>query len=231
MTARVSSSSELEVPFSRVAAFIRQVTHDVRNNLNAMDLQAAFAAELITDKEAAEEVRRIRQQVQHATRQLQALSANFQVGTPSLVSYSAKIFMEDLRDRLTKVFPEGIADVSWSDSLADEDISIDIEMVFNAIAEVFRNAIQFRESGGQISVDAHVEGGQMVVEIRETKSSVPSDPSNWGREPFVSTRRGGYGLGLFRAHRLLEAQGGDLSATHDSTGGIVTTRVILPLAS
>jgi len=230
MTAPVSAPPELEIPFSRVAAFIRQITHDIRNNLNAMDLQAAFAAELITDKEAAEEVRRIRQQVQQATRQLQALSSNFQAGKPSPVNYAGKIFMEDLRDRLMRMFPDDTADVTWTDSLGDEEISVDIEMVFNAIAEVFRNAIQFRDPGTQITVEARREGDKVVVEVRQKKESVPSDPATWGSAPFVSTRRGGYGLGLFRARRLLEAQGGDLSALHDSASGMLRTRVFLPLA-
>ena len=40
--AAVQFSADLKVPFERIAKFVRQVTHDVRNGLNAMDLQAAY---------------------------------------------------------------------------------------------------------------------------------------------------------------------------------------------
>ena len=52
--------SESLVPLERVAKFIRQITHDVRNGLSAVDLEAAFIAELIADPEATEELRRLR---------------------------------------------------------------------------------------------------------------------------------------------------------------------------
>ncbi len=231
MTSTVSESSDPEVPLSRVATFIRQVTHDVRNDLNSMDLQAAYAVELNTDPEAIEEVRRIRQLIQQTAKRLQALSANFQLTQPNLVTYSAKIFVEDLRDRLTKTFPEQMPGVEWKVSLGDEMISIDIEMVFGALVEIFRNAFQFREAGQPILASVFVSNGRMVLELDEGKAAVASDPATWGKSPLVSTRRGGYGLGLFRTRRVLEVHGGEITASHDSARARLTTRVSLPLAS
>src|SRR4051812_10291660 len=113
-----STSETLTVPFSRVSSFIRQVTHDVRNNLNSIDLQAAYLAELVTDAETLAEVRRIRALIQTSARHLQALSANFQAPSPNMVAYTARILIEDLRDRLTKIFPETATDVTWTVDLA-----------------------------------------------------------------------------------------------------------------
>ena len=231
MTSTVPEANDPEVPLSRVATFIRQVTHDVRNDLNSMDLQAAYAVELNTDPEAIEEVRRIRQLIQQAAKRLQALSANFQLNQPNLVTYSAKIFVEDLRDRLTKIFPEQMPAVEWTVSLGEEMIAIDIEMIFGAIAEVFRNAFQFREAGQPITASVSSANGRMVLEVQEGKTTVPSDPATWGNEPLVSTRRGGYGLGLFRARRIFGVHGGEITASHDSASARLTTRVSLPLAS
>lgn len=231
MTSPVSQSHEPAVPFSRVGSFIRQVTHDVRNNLNGMDLQAAYAVELITDPEASEEVKRVRQMIQQAAKQLQALSSYFQLPQPNLVDYSAQIFVEDLRDRLTKAFPEQMPSVEWKVSVGDEMISVDLEMIFSTITEVFKNAFQFREAGQPISASVFTEDGRVILAVEEGKTSVPSDPATWGREPFVSTRRGGYGLGLFRARRILELHGGEIVASHDSARARLTTRVSLPVAS
>ena len=93
-----SSAGTISVPLPRVAGFIRQVTHDVRNGLNSMDLQAAYLAELITQPEAVEELRRLRGLIHSTARQLQSVSANFWTATPSFVTYSARILIEDLQD-------------------------------------------------------------------------------------------------------------------------------------
>lgn len=231
MSASVPASPETDIPFHRVASFLRQLTHDVRNNLNAMDLQAAYAVELISDPEAADEVRRIRQLIQQATKHLQALSGNFQTPQPSLVGYSAKIFVEDLQDRLKKMFPDQAGEVEWRVDLGDESVDVDLELVFSAIAELLRNAFQFREAGGAIRAEVTAESGRVVFRLIEAKTTVPSEPASWGNAPLISTRRGGYGLGLFRARRILEVQGATLSFTHDSASAQLITTVTLPLAT
>lgn len=225
-----AGADEVLVPFSRVAGFVRQVTHDVRNGLNAIDLQSAYAAELVSDPEALEEVRRIRGLIQQSTKMLQALSSNFWVSAPSLVSYSARIFVEDLQDRLVKHHPDHAPQVRWTVDLKEESIAVDLEMIFTAIAEVFKNAFSFREADAEIAARAFAEGGRFVVEITEAKTKLPSPPEAWGREPFASTRRGAYGLGLFRSRQLLAAHGGELHFSHDSGRNLLTSRLSLPLA-
>jgi len=42
-----------------VAKFVRQLTHDVRNGLSAIDLETAFIAEIATDEEVLAETRKL----------------------------------------------------------------------------------------------------------------------------------------------------------------------------
>jgi signal transduction histidine kinase len=234
MTAEASpggSPESLQIPYPRIAAFVRQVTHDVRNNLNSLDLQAAYATELITDPEAAAEVKRLRAIIQTSAKQLQALSANFQSNAPHLVPYQASILVEDLRERLGKTFPETAGEVKWHIELGEEQVELDVEMYFAAVTELFRNAFQFRGSGGKIEVYVGTDEGQFVIELCETKPAPATPPEHWGEEPFVSSRRSGYGLGLFRVRRSVSAHGGTLSFSYDSARALLKTRVTLPLAT
>ncbi|HEV7401568.1 MAG TPA: ATP-binding protein [Chthoniobacteraceae bacterium] len=229
-TAGVSPET-LQIPFPRIAAFVRQVTHDVRNNLNSLDLQAAYATELITDPEAAAEVKRLRAIIQTSARQLQALSANFQSSTPHLIAYQASILIEDLRERLAKTFAETAGEVTWTVDLGREQVEVDVEMFFGALTELFRNAFQFRGNGAKIDVHVGTEEGQFVIELREPKPAPATPPEHWGEEPFVSSRRSGYGLGLFRVRRSVSAHGGNLTFSYDSARGVLEIRVTLPLAT
>jgi K+-sensing histidine kinase KdpD len=206
------------------------VTHDVRNGLNSIDLQAAYLAELISDAESKEELTRLRSLVQNTARQLQALSSNFWTSGPNFVTYSAKILVEDLQDRLKKNFPEKAGHIDWTVDLAEEVVSVDIEMLFGALHRIFDNAFLFTKPDERIAAHARIEDDRFVLEILEPKEAVASEPSTWGEEPFVSTRRGGYGLGLFRARGFLAVQDGELHIVHDSGRALLSTRVSLPLA-
>ena len=69
-----------------------------------------------------------------------------------------------------------------------------------------------------------------MIELREQrKRRCLRRPETWGREPLVSTRRGGYGIGLFHARRLLAAHGGrSCEFSHDPAAAQLTTRIFLP---
>ena len=68
------ASGELPaVPWDRVERFVGQLTHDIRNGLNALELQLTYLGEISTDPEAADEIKRLRATVGNVTRQLQTL--------------------------------------------------------------------------------------------------------------------------------------------------------------
>lgn len=225
------SAETINVPFPRVTGLVRQLTHDVRNGLNNVDLQAAFLQEIVTDPQALPEIKRLRGMVSDAAKMLQAFSATFWLAEPNLVTYSAAVFMEDFRLRLAKLLPEQASEVKWTVKLADESISVDIEMVFRGLVEFVKNAFHFREGQQPIEALVHSDACHLLIDLVEHKTSVPSEPETWGGEPLVSTRRGGFGMGLFHARRILDAHQGDAVATFDPAAEQLTTRLSLPLAA
>lgn len=226
-----SSTEPINVPFPRVTGLVRQLTHDVRNGLNNVDLQAAFLQEIVTDPQALPEIKRLRAMVSDAAKMLQGFSATFWLPEPNLVTYSAAIFIEDFRSRLEKTLPDQASEVEWTVKLGDEAISVDIEMVFRGLAEFFKNAFHFREGHQPIKVLVHSDSCHVLIDLVEHKTSVPSKPEGWGTEPLVSTRRGGFGMGLFHARRILSAHKGDAVATFDPAAEQLTIRISLPLAA
>jgi len=228
---RGSGAEEPAVPFGRVAGLVRHLVHDFRNGLNSLDLQTAFLQELVTvDSEAMPEIKRLRAMISTTAKSLQALSGNFWMPEAQLVTYTAKILIEDVRARLAAVLPDGASAIEWTEELGDEEISVDLEMIFRAFSEFFKNAIHFREAGRAIAASAAVKGGQFVLELREGKSALPSPPESWGLEPLVSTRRGGYGMGLFHARRILAVHNGTVNFAFDPAAQLLVTRIVLPLA-
>src|ERR1700720_4556174 len=91
------------VPWSDLARFVRQLSHDLRNYLNAAELQSAYLAELATDDEIKSEIKRLRQMISELGAVLQKLSANVAQPKPNVMSYAAADFIEDIRRKLTNV--------------------------------------------------------------------------------------------------------------------------------
>jgi signal transduction histidine kinase len=220
----------LQVPFERVVSMVRHLTHDARNGLNSVDLQAAYVAELVDDDEASAEVAKLRAMISNTTKLFQSLSARFWVASPQFVTYSAPIFMEDFCDRLQRALPDQAEEIAWTLDIADISIRVDVEMIFSALSEFFRNAFDFREAGRKIAASAVTKDGHFLIELRESKTVLSSPVDQWGVEPLVSTRRAGYGLGLFHARQILALHGADLAFDHDSTAGRLTTRITFPIA-
>jgi nitrogen-specific signal transduction histidine kinase len=227
-----ASTEGVMVPFERVTGLVRHLTHEIRNGLNTIDLQAAFLQELVpADGEAAPEIKRVRTMITSTAKMLQAFSATFSVAEPHPVTYSAKMLVEDFRARLDKLLPDKAPQIEWTIELGEETISVDLEMIFRAFMEVFKNAAHFYEKDQPISTRVFAKGGRLILELSEGKSAVPSPPESWGSEPLVSTRRGGFGMGLFHARRIFAVHQGRIESTFDPAARQLTTRLSLPLAA
>ena len=58
-----ATTDSLSVPWSDAVRFIRQLSHDLRNDLNAIELQSAYIGELTQDQELTNEINRLREVV------------------------------------------------------------------------------------------------------------------------------------------------------------------------
>lgn len=220
--------NEQLVPMERVAKFIRQLTHDVRNGLSAIDLETAFIAEIATDEEVLVEVRKLREMVADTAKMLRRVSQHFQPATVHPIPWAATTVMEELRKQLQTEFPDESASVEFENQFKDETVQIDLHQTLSAAIAVLRNAFQFREEGAAVRVIGSSQSGQAVLEVRESKTILQDEvpPEQWGVEPLRSTRPGGYGLGLHQARQIAEAQAGSLETSF--TGSELVTRIALP---
>jgi len=213
----------------RLIHFVRQVTHDVRNGLNAIDLQAAFVAEIAPPGEVADEIGKLRGMVNHVTRDMQELSARFAELRPVIMSYPVHEFLMGLKEAVEQEFDSQAKRLVWEVKVGDEEMEMDYTLLTNALMELTRNAIYFREGDHAIHFTAWNEKGNVVFEVRQKKQGPITDSDDWGRAPLSTSRRGGYGLGLFYVRRILDTLGGELQPGYDVRTGELKVRLTLPL--
>jgi K+-sensing histidine kinase KdpD len=223
---------ELSVRWSDLVRFVRQLSHDLRNDLNAAELQAAFLGELAGENaELKKEVKRLREMISKLAANLQGVSSALGQINLHEIPYRVSEFVEDLREKLNKDFPDQSASVKWEVHLSEEMFEIDPQLLLGALLELFRNAFQHGGGKGEITVSAWIDNGIFGLTIREPKEGFDLPTEKWGREPLAKVRQGHYGLGLNRVRVILEAHGGNLGAHYESATSELVTRATVPITS
>jgi len=203
--------TEPTIPLDRVAKFIRQLTHDVRNGLSAIDLEAAFIAEIATEKDVLAETRKLRDMIAETAQLLRGISQYFQPVNAHCIPWSATAVMEEIRKHLG-IEPEN--------RFTNETLHIDLLQTLTALTALVKNAQEPPRLTG------FVENNHAVLELREPKTIPPISLEEWGI-PLYTTRTGSYGLGLYQAKKIADAQNGVLEIQWRD--GMLITRLTLPL--
>jgi signal transduction histidine kinase len=216
-----------DVPLPRLVNFIRQVTHDVRNGLNAIDLQAAYIAE-IADGEAARELGALRAMITHVTKDMQELSSRFGELRPVFMRFPVDEFLTGFKEAVETEFTTQAKRIVWDAKASSGEMEMDYTLMTAALIELIRNAINFREGDQPIRFSGWNEDKKVIFEVRQTRKEPVPDIEDWGRAPLSSSKRGGYGLGLFYVRRILVTLGGTLDPAYDGKSGEIRVRLIFP---
>ena len=218
------------VSWPDMVKFVRQLGHDIRNHLNAVELQSAYLGELAEGSEIKEEVRRLREMIAQIGTSFQKLSTALSPANPTLISYTAADFVDDLKQKLAKDFPNDAAKVSWDVQLKNEKLQVDPQLAQEGFIELFANAFQHERNVKGITAKVYLEGNHLVFELHEPKAKFELSTKNWGREPLRQLGQNRYGLGLNRTRAIIEAHGGKFGADYERSTSTLTTRIILPTA-
>lgn len=222
-------SDLLSIPWSDAVRFIRQLIHDLRNHLNAIELQSAYISELEGTENLKAEVKRLREMISGLTLALQKLSRKLGDVKSDLISYPASDFVEDLRKKIAQEFPNNGGDITWKIEASDAVLNIAPELLQEAFIELFANAFRHDRGKGALVAKATVDKSQFIFTLYEPKERFELSTVNWGREPLRKISHGHYGLGLNRVRIIIEAHGGEMHAQYDAKSATLATSLTLPL--
>src|SRR5260370_39875115 len=100
MTELPPENQRYAVPWIDIVQFVRQLSHDLRNHLNAAELQAAYIGELAESEELKKEVTRLRELMAAVATKLQQGRAALAPIKPTLRLYGAADFLGDLKQKV-----------------------------------------------------------------------------------------------------------------------------------
>lgn len=204
---------------------MRQHTHDIRNGLFSVELETAILDEFVVGNEGQTSLERVRKQINALAEQLRSLAAAFQDPDPIAAPISARELLMIWQEKHAAL--PYAPKVQWVDELGDERVCVDVEMMATVFQELLLNAAAFSPDD-TATISARREEASVVFELVEPKKA-KVDTDAWGRA-FTTTRRGGYGLGLWACRRLVKANGATLTWANSPEENSLRTQIILPTA-
>jgi K+-sensing histidine kinase KdpD len=224
-------TNSVSVPWADTIRFIRQLSHDLRNNLNAIELQSAYIAELEKNEELQGEIKRLREMVSRLASTLQRLSRDVGDVKPTLISYRATDLMEDLRRKIDDDFPKKNTEITWEIQPGNAMLNVDPQLLQEVFTELFANAFLHDRGKGPLLAKTEIDNNRFLFTLHEPKDRFDLPTQNWGREPIRKISLRHYGLGLNRMRAIVEAHGGKLHAQYDPNASALITALTLAVAS
>jgi len=114
------------------------------------------------------------------------------------------------------------------------ELSLDPERMGQVLGNLLNNALRHTPTGGTVTISATSRTGGVELCVADTGEGIPAEhlPHVFERFYRVDTARdrthGGSGIGLAIAKALVQAHGGQITATSPGTGQGSTFRILLP---
>lgn len=111
-------------------------------------------------------------------------------------------------------------------------VLVDKVQIQQVLINVMRNAMEAMRDSEHRELVVRTflnDDGAIVIEVSDTGPGISEEIAARLFQPFVSSKPGGMGIGLSISRRIVEAHGGELTASRNAAGG-ATFRFSLPLA-
>jgi signal transduction histidine kinase len=208
-----------------VGQLLAQVTHEVRNPLNAMSLHAELLADDVTEEgkpllsTIVAEIRRLEgvtERYLDLARRREPVRA---VEDPEALVRSVVALEDERLRRLGVTLSLQIHNI--------QPVEIDGNVLRRTLLNLLRNAA---EAGAKrVTVEVSVESRLLRIDVSDDGTGMDAEASRRVFEPFYSTKARGTGLGLAVSRQGIEDMGGSISVEGVESGGSRFT-ILLPVS-
>lgn len=216
-----------------VGKMAAMITHEVRNPLSSIGLNAELLEEELAALNAGDEARQLCHAIGREVDRLTAITEEYltfaRLPTPRLAAGSVVVLVDDLarfvKDDLASRGVTLIVDHAEAVPAA----RLDEGQIRQSLMNLVRNAaeaVSGRGGGGHVWIRTRADDDGVVIEVADDGPGIAPELRDRLFDPFVSTKDGGTGLGLALSHQIVRDHGGALTvASPPGAGATFTLRL------
>jgi len=210
--------------------------HDLKNHLSTLRLNLQLLAEDFNDPQTQRERRALERilRLQNECQRLVDISNEFlrfaRVNDLDLKPTNLGELVEELVDFFGPMARAVNIEIKTYIPADLPPVALDREMFKQALLNLLLNAQQAMPSGGDITLLARTDAGQVVLDVIDTGRGMSGEVLTKAFRPFYSTRSGGSGLGLPTTRKIIAAHRGTIDAESEVGHGTKFT-IRLPVSS
>ncbi len=223
----------------RVAKVARQVAHDIRSPLAALEMSSASKnipeSERVIIRMATTRIRDIANDLTGRFREAPpSTETNQAVGNiaaaPQIIPTLIDEIVTEMRIRFR---PRRGLEITANLDESNYGLFAAVEPAKfrRALSNLIQNAVEAIPENGRVEVVSVIRGDQAVIEVRDNGQGIPADIlPRLGTRGETFGKPQGSGLGLYSAKQMAESFGGQLEIESERGKG-TTIRITLPLAA
>ncbi|MDR2820742.1 MAG: hypothetical protein LBB60_09480 [Desulfovibrio sp.] len=202
------------------------VAHEIRNPLSTIKVLATYLAK--TFPPGGSEENAAKTMVAETDRLNRVVTELLEFARPGAL----KLSETDVHETVARALRLAEADIKAKNIVVrlEEDpaiprVSINPERFIQALLNVFLNAVQAMEPGGELRVACRLQAGgdSFRVVISDTGKGIPEEALESIFTPYFTTKASGTGLGLAIVQQVVESHGGSITAqSRPGTGSAFT---------
>ena len=208
------------------------VAHEIRNPLSSIKGFATYFKERYPDAPQDQKTANI--MIAEVDRLNRVVGQLLEFARPVPVSPKSTSLQELVDDSVRLIeqkAKEKQITVKTLNSVKVDKAVIDPDRINQVLLNLYLNAIESMESGGELGVElsADEENHRIEIRVSDTGCGIPGEHLSRIFDPYFTTKSTGTGLGLAVAHNIMEAMGGKIKISSQPGKG-TTFCIAIPIS-
>lgn len=187
---------------------------------------------LLSDAEdlSPEDTQLLKEQVKRCRRSLDQLTGFYHKSEQQDQHQTIARMQSEIADYIVNIHPKAPIVFHIEETCVDEIVNHDLT-IRHAIINIIENAI--RAANSEVCVSFTVDErqtGMLLIDIEDDGPGIPAQVMENMGEPFISTKQGNMGLGIFLANASIQRHHGSIEM-YNQPGGGARTLIRVPLAT
>jgi signal transduction histidine kinase len=227
---RIEDEIELSRRLAAIGRLTSGVAHEVKNPINAIVVHLEVLREKLKqiDPDTRRHMDVIGSEIQRLDRVVQMLVDFTRPVDLRLAEMDLRKLVDDVVSLASPAAEQHQVRIERPSSPEPLPARIDVDLVKQAILNIVLNGVQAMPKGGTLRLSCRRDGDGALVTVRDQGPGIPADIRDKVFNLYFTTKKGGSGIGLAMAYRVVQLHHGSVEFT--SVAGQGTTFYLrLPL--